>query len=131
MTVKRSKRPAPGFLTLDDEVAYWGRHGSDRDVAEDRRAAFEVAPAARSRMISIRLPGDLLDGIRAVARVRKDRSRMRSWSCRLRMIPGYAMATDGVPRLRPRFEASPATWPRPMELPRPPSGDEGRSTTLD
>jgi hypothetical protein len=73
MTAKRSGRPAHGFKTLDEEVEYWGRHGSDDDVLEDERVEFVIAPGARSRMISIRIPGDLLDGIRAVARVRHER----------------------------------------------------------
>ena len=43
--------------------------------------AFDVLPQARSRMISIRIPGDLLDGIRTIARARKVRyqSLIKRW----------------------------------------------------
>jgi transposase-like protein len=68
MSEKRRLKPAKGFKSIDEEVAHYGRHGSAGDVDDGAHVDFDVAPEARTRMISIRLPGDLLDRVRAVAR---------------------------------------------------------------
>ncbi len=70
MGEKRQPKPAEGFASLDEEVAHWGRHGSQGAVDEKARVDVEIAPEARARMISIRLPGDLLDAVRVAARDR-------------------------------------------------------------
>ena len=68
MTVKHQPKPAEGFGTLEDEVSYWGKHGSSGAVDENAQVEVEIGPEARARMISVRIPGDLLDELRSLAR---------------------------------------------------------------
>ena len=57
-----------GLGTLEEEIARYGRSGSDLEVDATASVDFEVDADAKSKMISIRIPGDLLDAVRIAAK---------------------------------------------------------------
>ncbi len=101
MSAKRHLKPAEGFKTLEEEIAYYGRRGSEGSVDESAHVEFEIAPEARSQMISIRVPADLLDSVRDVARSRgiPYQTLMKEWlreATRRQRATSVARAREGA-----------------------------------